>query len=139
MSDPTGQPLPRDRMPIKVATVDSFQGRESKVVIVSCVRSAKEHASHDAKFGIGFLQQPERTNVALSRAKDLLVIIGNKNVLCTDKSWQDYFRRLEEMDATNSGVMINLGGPRLGNNAINASDDAGDDGVEERGGVNREE
>ena len=55
---------------IEVATVDSFQGRECDIVIYSTVRSNNEQR-------IGFLKDRRRINVALSRAIDLLVIVGD--------------------------------------------------------------
>ena len=55
---------------IDIATVDSFQGRECDVVIYSTVRS-------NAARRIGFLRDHRRINVALSRARDLLVIVGD--------------------------------------------------------------
>ena len=58
------------RLKIEIATVDSFQGRECDVVIYSTVRSNRERR-------IGFLKDRRRINVALSRARDSLVIVGD--------------------------------------------------------------
>lgn len=55
---------------IEIATVDSFQGRECDAIIYSTVRS-------NAQRRIGFLRDHRRINVALSRARDLLIIVGD--------------------------------------------------------------
>ena len=55
---------------IEIATVDSFQGRECEVVVYCTVRSNPEKR-------IGFLKDWRRINVALSRARDALVIVGD--------------------------------------------------------------
>jgi serine/threonine protein kinase len=63
--------LPADfRRLVKVGTVDSYQGKENRIVIVSLVRSNPEHH-------MGFVRTANRINVALSRAMERLVIIGS--------------------------------------------------------------
>jgi senataxin len=59
---------------IRVNTVDGFQGGESDIIIISCVR-----ANFDKQ--IGFLKDAKRLNVALTRAKFSLIILGNKPTL----------------------------------------------------------
>jgi superfamily I DNA and/or RNA helicase len=56
---------------VKIDTVDSYQGKENRIIIVSLVRSNEENK-------VGFLFKSNRINVALSRAKDRLIIVGNK-------------------------------------------------------------
>jgi AAA domain len=60
--------------PEDVESVDAFEGRESDAVILSLVRSNDRAA-------IGFLNDPNRVNVAISRAKKLLVIVGDSKTV----------------------------------------------------------
>ncbi len=53
-----------------IGTVDSFQGQERDIIILDLVRANKDHA-------VGFTLQPHRLNVALSRAREKLIIIAN--------------------------------------------------------------
>jgi len=55
---------------LRFGTVDRFQGQEKDIIIVSLVRNNKEH-------NVGFAKKPHRVNVAFSRARNLLVIVGN--------------------------------------------------------------
>ena len=54
---------------MKVDTVDSYQGKENQIIIISLTR-------YDLKLKTGFLKDSERINVSLSRARERLVIIG---------------------------------------------------------------
>ena len=60
--------------PDDVESVDAFEGRESDAVILSLVRSNERAA-------IGFLNDPNRVNVAISRARKLLVIVGDSKTV----------------------------------------------------------
>ena len=59
---------------VGVFTVDSFQGRQASVVVVSLVRNNSER---DIGRALGFLREHERVNVMLSRSEKLLVLVGN--------------------------------------------------------------
>lgn len=56
------------------ATVDAVQGRQAEIVIVSLVRN---NAVEGPRGGLGFLADPERINVLMSRARRMLVLIGS--------------------------------------------------------------
>lgn len=58
---------------VKIDSVDSYQGKENRFIILSLSRHDKSHSA-------GFLYLPNRINVALSRAMDKLVIVGAKEV-----------------------------------------------------------
>ncbi|EFO84345.1 hypothetical protein CRE_20452 [Caenorhabditis remanei] len=73
----------QDQNLIQVHTVDSFQGRESKIAIVSLVRS---HRGAPENTGIGFLAVANRICVALTRAQHGMYIIGNGAYL-KNNSW----------------------------------------------------
>lgn len=67
------------KIPVRLKTVDKFQGMERNIVIVSTVRSNKiiQNGIVESNSDIGFAKAPERLNVALSRARRLLVVVGN--------------------------------------------------------------
>lgn len=60
---------------IDVDTVDAFQGSQKDIILYSTVRSSAN------KYGIGFLKSEARINVAFSRARCLLIIVGDMNFL----------------------------------------------------------
>ncbi|KAL3648990.1 hypothetical protein CASFOL_005393 [Castilleja foliolosa] len=74
---------------IKVGSVEQFQGQERQVIIISTVRSTIKHNEFDKVHYLGFLTNPRRFNVAITRAKSLLVVIGNPHILCKDPNWND--------------------------------------------------
>jgi len=70
----------QEKTPVEVKTVDGFQGREKEIIIISTVRS-NSHGN------IGFLRDLRRLNVAITRAKRKLIIIGNINTLKTNPTY----------------------------------------------------
>ncbi|KRZ53978.1 Regulator of nonsense transcripts 1 [Trichinella nativa] len=74
---------------IEVASVDAFQGREKDIILLSCVRSNKDNR-------IGFLSDSRRLNVALTRARYGLIIVGNPKVLSRQPMWNSLLRFCRE-------------------------------------------
>jgi hypothetical protein len=67
----------------------SPQGREKDYIIVSCVRSNEQS-------GIGFLADPRRMNVALTRARYGLILLGNPRVLSRQPLWNALLSHFKE-------------------------------------------
>ncbi len=78
----------RDRF--SVGTVDSYQGKENRIIVLSVVRN-------DTSEQIGFLSDPERINVAMSRAKDRLVIVSS-SAMWRPRTATPMQRVLDEVD-----------------------------------------
>lgn len=78
-----------ERFPqVEISTVDGFQGREKEVIILSLVRSNDD-------FKVGFLKDERRLNVAMTRPKKQLCVIGNIETLQRSqnrflKAWAEY-------------------------------------------------
>ncbi|XP_008543227.1 probable helicase senataxin [Microplitis demolitor] len=83
---------------IEVNTVDSFQGSECDVIIMSCVRSN----------GIGFVKDPNRLCVSLTRAKHSLILCGNFSTFRINDMWQNLLD-----DAQSRGVYFNVSNDEL--------------------------
>ncbi|WP_233956208.1 AAA domain-containing protein [Pectobacterium versatile] len=64
---------------IRIDTVDSYQGQENKIIILSLVRDNPDALQ-------GFLRDTPRINVAISRAQERLVILGARNMWCKDNN-----------------------------------------------------
>ncbi|XP_055108830.2 RNA helicase Mov10l1 isoform X4 [Symphalangus syndactylus] len=89
-----------DLMDIKVGSVEEFQGQEYLVIIISTVRSNEDRFEDDRYF-LGFLSNSKRFNVAITRAKALLIVLGNPHVLVRDPC----FGALLEYSITNGVYM----------------------------------
>jgi superfamily I DNA and/or RNA helicase len=101
----------------RLSTVDSFQGMERNIIIVSMVRSNKIAVSKEQEpdvdlYGelgyarqnsLGFAESPNRLNVALSRARRLLIIVGNREHFCTKEIYNNVF---ESISSSKRGNVI---------------------------------
>uniref|UniRef100_A0A8C7SAK5 RNA helicase n=1 Tax=Oncorhynchus mykiss TaxID=8022 RepID=A0A8C7SAK5_ONCMY len=69
---------------IKVGSVEEFQGQEFLVIILSTVRANELVQGNDLQSILGFLSNPKRFNVAITRPKALLIVVGNPHILVKD-------------------------------------------------------
>jgi regulator of nonsense transcripts 1 len=102
---------------VQVGTVDSFQGQETDLVLFSSVRS-------NLLREMGFLRDARRLNVAITRAKRGLIVVGDSKVLRTCKHWSalldscssrgcilshwEYKTRSNKFTSDNEGSSINV-------------------------------
>lgn len=93
LNDMVRDNFPSDIDRIRVGTVDAFQGKEFDVVLLSVVRSNQEE---ELKKRVGFLNNDNRLCVAFSRAKRLLVAVGDSNTVAFDGE-KEYVKALYEM------------------------------------------
>ena len=104
-------------IPIRLSTVDRFQGMERNIIIVSMVRSNKiatfqGQLPNDlyGEFGypiqqsLGFAESPNRLNVALSRARRLLIIVGNSEHFCKKSIYENVYNSIKSSER---GKVIN--------------------------------
>lgn len=89
------KPDPGELKELEIDSVDAFQGREKEVIIVSLVRSNVEGE-------IGFLADTRRMNVAMTRAKRKLIMIGDSATLSNLEFYQDFIKYVESINAYRS-------------------------------------
>ena len=76
---------------ISVNTVDGFQGQERDVILISLVRSNDEGQ-------IGFLKDLRRMNVAMTRARMKLIILGNKDTMTKHPFYKKLWEYVEAIN-----------------------------------------
>lgn len=70
---------------VEVNTVDGFQGREKEAIVISTVRC-------NSNGDVGFVADWRRLNVAITRSKTLLVVVGSNDTLRNDENWDAWLR-----------------------------------------------
>jgi superfamily I DNA and/or RNA helicase len=93
LRDATSQRAPREQWRhIEIDTVDGFQGREKEAIVISLVRS---NSSQE----IGFLADRRRMNVALTRARRKLIVVGDSATLGVDPFYQSFLEYVGEIQS----------------------------------------
>ncbi|KAI9460073.1 hypothetical protein HD554DRAFT_1598622 [Boletus coccyginus] len=97
---------------VRLRTVDNYQGEEGKIVILSLVRNSggaddDVEMSKHTRVNIGFLKSENRTNVALSRAREGLYIFGNaENLSSRSRMWRSILDELDAQDALGPALPV---------------------------------
>ncbi len=71
-----------------MSTVDAFQGAERDIIIVGCVRTRN----------LGFIEDCRRMNVAITRARRHLIVIGKESLLRRNQHWRYIIDRSLQKD-----------------------------------------
>lgn len=75
---------------VNIGPVEAFQGLEKRVVIICTTRTRQRFVSEDVKRSMGLVHQKRKMNVALTRAKEALFVIGYPEILRDDKNWASW-------------------------------------------------
>ena len=93
------------QLPFRINTVDRFQGMERNIIIISTVRSdrqidlnGKEQPNKKYPFALGFARELQRVNVGFSRAKRLLIVIGNQKHFAHKTEYAEAIQKMHKVD-----------------------------------------
>ena len=89
------------QLPFRINTVDKFQGMERNIVIISTVRSNKqinEKGQQKKNNTLGFALEFQRVNVGFSRAKRLLIVIGNEKHFSHKEEYRQAIEKMHRVD-----------------------------------------
>lgn len=75
---------------VNIGPTEAFQGLESGVVILCVTRANKKFVEQDQKLGWGVIGTPNKMNVALTRAKFGLIVVGSRQLLIEDPNWKAF-------------------------------------------------
>ena len=93
------------QVPFRINTVDRFQGMERNIIIISTVRSniqidenGKEQKNEYYPFALGFAKELPRVNVGFSRAKRLLIVVGNEKHFAHKPEYAEAISKMHRVD-----------------------------------------
>jgi superfamily I DNA and/or RNA helicase len=96
------------KIPLRINTVDRFQGMERNIIIISTVRSDKQIKEEKGKkitidnkkypSALGFAKEHPRINVGFSRAKRLLIVIGNEKHFSNKLEYAEAIQKMHRID-----------------------------------------
>jgi superfamily I DNA and/or RNA helicase len=96
------------RLPFRINTVDRFQGMERNIIIISTVRSNKQFKEEKGRripidnskypFALGFARELQRINVGFSRAKRLLIVVGNEKHFSHKPEYAAAIQKMHRVD-----------------------------------------
>jgi len=96
------------QIPFRINTVDRFQGMERNIIIVSTVRSNRQIREESGKeivkdnvkypFSLGFARELQRINVGFSRAKRLLIVVGNEKHFMHKTEYANAIQTMHRVD-----------------------------------------
>ncbi|KAJ5103924.1 hypothetical protein N7532_004453 [Penicillium argentinense] len=94
----------REKYPdLEIGSIDGFQGREKEAVVVSLVRSNEKHE-------VGFLGEKRRLNVAMTRPKRHLCVVGDSDTINRGSSflkhWMDYLEENADLRFPDAGDLL---------------------------------
>jgi superfamily I DNA and/or RNA helicase len=115
MTTPNSDGKPEERF--RVGSVDAFQGKEFDIVLLSTVRSwnePEEITQETVNAQLGFLRIPNRINVAMSRQKRLLIVVGDKSLASNNLN-----KLMPESIRTSENEKILVGFPKFFNELCN--------------------
>lgn len=93
------------QIPFRINTVDRFQGMERNIIVISTVRSNiqldekdKEQKNNRYPFALGFARELQRVNVGFSRAKRLLIVVGNEKHFANKPEYAEAISKMHRID-----------------------------------------